>query len=45
VPEFDDWETAWAWFYEQPQDVQERIDRAAQQLKAAAASFKKSDKK
>ena len=45
VADFDDWETAWGWFHEQPQDVQERIDRAAQQLKAAAASVKKSVKK
>lgn len=40
VPEFDDWETAWAWFYEQPQDVQERIDSAAQRLKATATAKK-----
>lgn len=45
VPEFDDWETAWAWFYEQPQDVRERIDRAAQELKAAATSVKDGAKK
>ncbi|UEP38283.1 hypothetical protein LL998_20195 [Burkholderia ambifaria] len=45
VPEFDDWETAWAWFYEQPQDVRERIDRAAQELKAATISVKDSARK
>ncbi|CAN7771539.1 hypothetical protein [Caballeronia sp. LjRoot31] len=38
VREFDDWATAWGWYYEQPQDVQRRIGSAAQQLKAKAAT-------
>lgn len=35
VPEFDDWQTAWDWFYAQPQDVKDRIYKAAERLKAA----------
>ncbi|MEM5461363.1 hypothetical protein VSR69_42330 [Paraburkholderia phytofirmans] len=45
VPDFDDWETAWAWFYEQPQDVQKRIYSAAEQLKATTSSAKRHSKK
>ncbi|TDF60131.1 hypothetical protein [Cupriavidus sp. L7L] len=37
VREFDDWETAWGWFHDQPQDVKDRIYNAAQRLKANAA--------
>lgn len=33
VPDFDDWGTAWAWFHEQPQDVQQRICMAAEEIK------------
>ncbi|MDM8359020.1 hypothetical protein [Pandoraea communis] len=36
VPEIQDWTNAWAWFYEQPLSVQERINSNALQLKAAA---------
>lgn len=38
VQDFDDWETAWAWFHEQPQDVRERICSAAEQLKMTTSS-------